>query len=248
MSARVRRSDDPRLTALRESFAAGADLEHAEFHAAYHKSSLRFYGLRTDAMRRAVNEAFPKREVLTTAAVRALARELWASRWFEERVAALLLLERVAELLVLGDLGWLSEFANESEGWALCDRLASKVLAPLALAVGADAWAAIAHWAGDSSLWVRRASVVVHVVPGRSGRLFDESAWPTFERLLGDGDFFIRKALGWALREIAKKRPEDVAEFAARIAERAAPLTLREATRNLPARLRASASARARQS
>ena len=65
-----------------------------------------------------------------------------------------------------------------------------------------------------------------------------DNSWPTFEELLPEREFFIRKALGWTLRECSKKYPEQVAEFLLRVGERASGLTRREGGRNLPEQLR----------
>jgi 3-methyladenine DNA glycosylase AlkD len=50
---------------------------------------------------------------------------------------------------------------------------------------------------------------------------------------LGDRDFFIRKAIGWALREYAKTDPTWVRAFVAAHDDRLSPLSRREATKHL---------------
>jgi 3-methyladenine DNA glycosylase AlkD len=53
--------------------------------------------------------------------------------------------------------------------------------------------------------------------------------------MLHEREFFIRKAIGWVLREVSKKRPSLVQEFLREHGERASGLTMREATKYLPA-------------
>ncbi|HWO09088.1 MAG TPA: DNA alkylation repair protein, partial [Polyangiaceae bacterium] len=53
--------------------------------------------------------------------------------------------------------------------------------------------------------------------------------------MLGEREFFIRKAIGWVLRSVASKRPALVARFVAEHLESLSGLTYREATRALPA-------------
>ena len=69
-------------------------------------------------------------------------------------------------------------------------------------------------------------------------QLADEFAWPTFTELLPDTDFFIRKAIGWTLREISAKDPEAVFRYLAEVGDRASRLTRREGSRRLPEHLR----------
>ena len=54
------------------------------------------------------------------------------------------------------------------------------------------------------------------------------------EANLADTEFFIRKAVGWALREFGKTDPEWVLTFVAAQGDRLSPLSRREAVRNLP--------------
>jgi 3-methyladenine DNA glycosylase AlkD len=52
--------------------------------------------------------------------------------------------------------------------------------------------------------------------------------------MLDEKEFFIRKAIGWVLREAGKRRPADVAAWLAARTDRAAGLTVREAVKYLP--------------
>jgi 3-methyladenine DNA glycosylase AlkD len=53
--------------------------------------------------------------------------------------------------------------------------------------------------------------------------------------MLDEREFFIRKAIGWVLREVGKKRPAEVAAWLAPRTGRASGVTMREAVRYLPA-------------
>ncbi len=53
--------------------------------------------------------------------------------------------------------------------------------------------------------------------------------------MLDEKEFFIRKAIGWVLREVGKKRPDEVVAWLAPRTDRASGVTMREAVRYLPA-------------
>ena len=53
------------------------------------------------------------------------------------------------------------------------------------------------------------------------------------EALAPEGDFFIRKAIGWALRDYARWNPQAVRDFVAAMGERLSPLSAREAMRRI---------------
>ena len=65
-----------------------------------------------------------------------------------------------------------------------------------------------------------------------------EYALSTFEELLHEKEFFIRKAIGWTLREISKHYPEVTFEFLKEHKKEASGLTMREGVRRLPAALK----------
>jgi 3-methyladenine DNA glycosylase AlkD len=149
-------------------------------------------------------------------------------------MAAVELLDAAGDRLAAEDLGGIVErFLREARTWAIVDGLAAHVAGALVerfprLARTLD------RWARDDDLWVRRAALLAELVPLREGRgdfaRFGRHADP----MLGDPEFFIRKAIGWVLRDAARADPERVARWLLPRAARASALTLREATRYLP--------------
>jgi len=95
--------------------------------------------------------------------------------------------------------------------------------------------ATLDRWAADGDFWVRRAALLSLLVPLRRGA----GDWDHFVRLaepmLAEREFFIRKALGWVLRETGKRRPELVEQWLRPRAARVSRVTLREAIKPLPA-------------
>jgi 3-methyladenine DNA glycosylase AlkD len=90
------------------------------------------------------------------------------------------------------------------------------------------------RWATDADFWVRRASLLAELQPIRGGAPLDRFLRRA-EPMLTEREFFIRKAIGWVLREAAKKRPAEVAAWLAPRTDRASGVTMREAVRYLPA-------------
>lgn len=219
---------------LRQAFQDHADPEHATFHKGYHKSELDFFGLKTPVMRKAINATIPKRATPERDELIELVKELWESPFWEERMAANELLARRASELKLSNLPWLKRITHACEGWAQLDGLAANTLGPMAITQGEPMYRKVRGWARDQHMWTRRASVLVHLIPGRKGELFHATAWETFAELLPESEFFIRKAIGWCLREIGKHYPEDVVRFLNQHDESVSGLTFREGSRNLP--------------
>ena len=87
------------------------------------------------------------------------------------------------------------------------------------------------EWATDEDLWVRRSAIICQV--GRKERLDQELLTDAIEPNLADRDFFIRKAIGWALRDHARVAPDWVRAFVDAHAGELSGLSRREATRHL---------------
>ena len=229
---------DPRLIELRKRFKKASDATHAVFHKNYHKSSKDFYGLKNAALVEAFQAIFPKKEQIEKAEAISLGLQLWSSNWFEEQAAGLMLLARMADELTPKDLPMLKKIADECEGWGMLDYLATKHLGTLAMNYEEAVYSKVRRWTKSKHLWTRRAAILIHILPARKKRLRAEFALPTFTELLHEKEFFIRKAIGWTLREIVKHYPEITYEFLKDHRAEVSGLTMREGARRLPQKMK----------
>ena len=81
---------------------------------------------------------------------------------------------------------------------------------------------------------MRRSSLLAELRPIRNGADLDRFLGRA-ERMLDEREFFIRKAIGWVLREAGKRRPDEVVAWLAPRTHRASGVTMREAVKYLPA-------------
>ena len=214
---------------LKAELEAAAKPERAEQEKRYLKSELRFLGAGLPAIRAAAKRHRAKdREALVH-----LCTELWATDVHELHAAACVLLEIQARLLEPQDLPWLSGLVRTSYTWAYVDQLAAHTVGDI-VRRHPETRAVLRAWALDDDVWVRRAALLGELIELRSGRgdfaHFAALAVP----MLGDKSFWIRKAIGWVLRDVSRKRPELTRDFVAQHGAQMAGLTLREATRRLP--------------
>jgi 3-methyladenine DNA glycosylase AlkD len=198
---------------------------------AYMKSALRFHGVMADDLRDTC-AAFCKAHPLDARSLRAAVDALYATDWFELRSMAIALLERDGELLTARDAPWLIELVRASPCWAHVDYLATQVIDPL-VAANPSLLRRVPSWAKDRDFWVRRTALLSQLRALRRGggdfALFTSIAVPMLE----EKEFFIRKAIGWVLREVSKKRPVLVRQFVRAHGDRMSGLTWREATKYL---------------
>jgi len=231
-----------------------ADPARARQEKKYLKSDLDFLGVSVPGIRRVVTETARSRRGLSRDDALAWARALWREPGepgepgrpvHERRMAAIEVLRRHAKILEPADLALVEAWVRETHGWAYVDSLAADIAGTIALRHPA-AWPPIDAWATDEDFWLRR-SALLTLLPGiRRG----EPDQARFERyaapMLAEKEFFIRKAIGWVLREISKKDPAYVAAWTRRHLDQMSGVTFTEAVRRLPeadaARLRSTRS------
>ena len=210
----------------------------AEQEKRYLKSELDHYGVPVPLIRRTVRAALAEAPELTRVELLRAVHALWARPVHERRAAAIELLVLRGRCLEAQDLALVERLLREAKTWAFVDVLAAHVAGGLvarepALAVTLD------RWSTDEDFWVRRAAMLALLVPLRQGGGDFARFGRYADAMLGEREVFIRKAIGWILREAAKKRSALVEEWLLPRAARASGLTFREATRSLPAASRA---------
>ncbi len=235
-----RRALNAEVDELDAELRAAGSQERAEQERRYLKSELVHYGASVPAIRRVTLAFLEKRREGTggepaPAELRALAEALWDVGVFDLRFAAAELLTACAGSLDVADLSWLEPLLRRSHTWALVDGLAVDVVGNVLARRPRAAPALLKRWARDSDIWIRRSALLSLLRRLRAG---DAAAFARFTALadpmLDDREFFIRKAIGWSLREYAKRQPQAVYDWLRPRAGRASGLTLREASKPLP--------------
>jgi 3-methyladenine DNA glycosylase AlkD len=131
-----------------------------------------------------------------------------------------------------GDIDLVEQLLRESRTWALVDPLAITVVGRL-FSEHSELEDTLDRWSKDDDFWIRRSAMLALLKPLRSGG----GDWARFTRyadaMLEEKEFFIRKAIGWILREAGKKNPDRVAEWIIPRAKRASGITIREAVKPL---------------
>lgn len=222
--------------ALEAELRALSTPERAEQEKRYLKSDLQHLGARVPDVRRVVRASLRARPELDRAAVVALVEALWAPPIFERREAAAEVLHAKRRLLLPEDAALLERLLRASRTWALVDTLSTNVVADLA--ARHELGAVLDRWATDEDFWLRRAAMLA-LLPGlRANAPKPSGDFSRFTRyadaMLEEKEFFIRKAIGWILRDAGRRTPGRVSRWLLPRAGRAAGLTVREAVKHLP--------------
>jgi 3-methyladenine DNA glycosylase AlkD len=205
----------------------------AEAEKRYLRSTLAHLGATVGQIRREVRSFARDHPELRPDELMALVEALWSKPVHERRMAAVFLLDAYPELVFPRDLRLLERLVRESRTWALVDVIAAAVLGRLLVRHPAVA-RKLDRWNRDPDFWVRRAALLAMLEPLRQGASFDRFARYA-EATLDEKEFFVRKAIGWVLRETAKRRPGEVFDWLALRTQRVSGVTLREAVKYLSA-------------
>ena len=115
--------------------------------------------------------------------------------------------------------------------WDIVDEVATRRLGHVFSNAREELTPVLRDWATDANRWKRRASIIVQL-QHKGDTDVDLLAYAV-ECNLDDGDFFLRKGIGWALRQYARTAPDWVESFVASHHQRLSNLSRREALRNL---------------
>ena len=223
------------VRAVHAALAAVADPTKAEPMRAYMKSVMPMLGVprpeRTAALRPLLAEHLLPDAGRWRAAVLALWR---GATYREERYAALSVARhRPYRGFLLGEPGeslrMLDEMVVTGAWWDLVDETATRLVGPLLLSAPELVTPAIRTWATDADRWRRRTAVICQI--GAKDRTDTALLAAAIEASAADRDFFVRKGIGWALRQHARTDPQWVRDFVA--GHELSPLSRREALKHL---------------
>ena len=217
---------------LRAELAAAANPAKAPGMQAYMKSTMPYHGVNLPAVR-SISRTIFDGSTRTCAEWQATILELWrGARYREERYAALFLLglKRHRACLTPEQMPVLEELIVTGAWWDYVDSVAG-VVGDLLRRYPARVRPMMRDWSTDSDKWKRRVSITCQLGFKRDTDL--DLLYANIEPNLSDRDFFIRKAIGWALRQYAWTDPHEVERYVHAHEARLSGLSRREALKNI---------------
>ena len=219
------------LTIASRELSSRADPKKAAEMAAYMKTDMPFYGVqkkgRTEVLR------MMKREIPISdnSSYRAAVETLWSQPHREEKYLAIGIAKSYGDLLTIENLDLYRRLIVEGAWWDLVDEVAIHCVGIVHLIEREQAEPTIEAWIDDDIMWLRRTSLISpikHRADTDHEMLFDHCLRRAHEK-----EFFIRKAIGWTLREYAKTEPERVRSFLLEHQDKWSGLSFREAAKHL---------------
>ena len=206
---------------------------------AYMKSAMPYRGVMTTPLRRIYRDVFPAHPLETFDDWREAILDLWrGARYREERYAAIALAGHGAysDFRTMKALPIFEEMIVTGAWWDYVDGIASGPLGEILRRYPAAMNRRMRAWSRCDDMWKRRASILCQL--GCKDETDLDLLYACIEPNLDDREFFIRKAIGWALRQYAWTDPDEIVRYVAARGERLSPLSRREALKNVGRRAR----------
>ena len=216
---------------VQTELAAVANPDKAAGMQAYMKTEMPFYGVqkagRTPIVREVVNTFAPE----DRNEYEELVLSLWALPHREEKYIALAVARHFSEFIVPRSLPLYMRLIVDGAWWDFVDEVATKLVRSLVLNHPGQTWSVVDPWIEEEDVWLRRTAIICQV--GLKGDTDPDRLFRFCAARMDEKEFFIRKAIGWALREYAKTDPQAVADFATQNRDPLSGLSYREATKHI---------------
>ncbi len=222
------------LLRLRRELRRIADPRKAPGMQAYMKSVMPYHGVPAPLLRQSCKKIFAEMDLATREAWREKVLQLWRGAGYrEERYAAIALCgdRRAAGFQTPGEMPLYEEMIVTGAWWDYVDEIAGKRVGPILREFPAPMRKKMLAWAASDNIWKRRTSILCQLSFRQKTDL--DLLYACIEPSLDSREFFLRKAIGWALRQYAWTDPAEVKRYVRRHQDQLSSLSQREALKNV---------------
>jgi 3-methyladenine DNA glycosylase AlkD len=222
------------LLKLRKALQEAGDPVKAPVMQAYMKSAMPYHGVPTPLLRQVCKATFADLRFATAPQWRAQVLDLWRdARFREERYAALYLAgdKRGKPFQTLSAMKMYDELIVTGAWWDYVDDIASHRIGPILKDFPAPMRRKMLSWSKSNNLWKRRSAIICQL--GFKAETDLELLYACIEPSLGSSEFFLQKAIGWALRQYAWTDGAEIKKYVRLNRTRLSALSCREALKNL---------------
>lgn len=222
------------LTTIRRELRRHADPDRAPAMQAYMKSSMPYHGVGAIELRRICKETFKGIGLEDADTWRAEVLSLWrGAKYREELYVAVELTgdRRARGWQTMESLPMYEEMIVQGAWWDLVDALASHRLGEILRHEPGAMRKAMLAWSVDDNIWKRRSAILCQLKFKRDTDL--ELLYACIAPSMASKEFFLRKAIGWALRQYAWTDPVEIKRYVRSHAAELSPFTRREAMKNI---------------
>ncbi len=222
------------IRAIQNGLQAHANKEDAPVMQAYMKSEMPNYGVKTPVMRRIVKACNGDHPLESLEDFVSTIEVLWRNaKYREERHAAIdLTRQRCYDAFQSPDLlPFYEELITTGAWWDFVDAIAPHRLGEILLAHPSVMTKKMLAWGKAKNFWQRRSAIICQIKAKEKTNV--DLFFANIRESMGDQEFFLRKGIGWALREFSKTDPKAVLRFVTQHKDDLSVLSKREALRRI---------------
>src|SRR5262245_42475265 len=236
----------PLVVEVRAALQKAADPAKAPKMQAYMKSTMPYRGVSSPEQKAIWQQVCSSHVLSSQNQWQRVALALWRNAAFrEERYAAVALtgLRSYASYRTMASIPMFEEMIVSGAWWDFVDAIAGRQLGDILRIDPRRMSALMRRWARDADMWKRRAAILSQLgfksetdltllYDCIEPNLVDNHSTRASDGSLMAGQFFIRKAIGWALRQYAWTDPREIKRYVRANRERLSGLSVREALKN----------------
>ena len=198
---------------------------------AYLKTEKPFYGVKAPTLNSIVKDVKETFQFTTQTEYNDIILHLWSLPHREEKYVSVKLAIKCSKFITLDALPVFEKMIREGQWWDFIDPVSTNLVGKLLKKYPTEMNKILDKWIEDEDMWIRRSAILSHLKHKENTdqkRLFEYCLQCAHEK-----EFFIRKAIGWALREYSKTKPEVVSNFIQEHNETLSNLSKREGMKHI---------------
>jgi 3-methyladenine DNA glycosylase AlkD len=218
----------PYIQELVKIYSTHADADYAGWSKKYLRNQFDFLGIRTPIRRNLTNQFLKENGLPPNNSLKDIIFCLWDLPEREYQQAALDILEKVKKDLTADDMSWLASLIVKKSWWETVDVLSPRIFGYMFLTDHELIPMYADRWIENENIWLQRTAILYQLK--YKNKTNEERLFRYILRRASSNEFFVQKAIGWALREYAKTNPDSVKRFVSQHALK--PLSAREALKH----------------
>ncbi len=218
------------ITELENTFAASSNAENALAMSQYMKNLFPFFGIKTTERRAIFKSLCKKHQAEITADTRAIGWELFLKKERELQYCGIeIVLKNLKRNYLIEDIIWIEKLLTTNSWWDSVDTISKFILGDYLQQFPSEIPTVVHRFSSADNMWLNRSVILFQL--GYKSQTDFELLQSLCIKHSQSNEFFIRKAIGWALREYAKTNPEAVRRFVNQTNLK--PLSKKEALKNI---------------
>ncbi|WP_047985241.1 DNA alkylation repair protein [Ornithinibacillus californiensis] len=196
---------------LTELFEQYRNEDNANQMERYMKNHFSFLGIKSPERKKLTNLYFQETKILKQNFDPKFVKALWNMEEREYQYVALDYIERSLRNVTKDDIKLMEYLITTKSWWDTVDMLAQKPIGKIMMESPVLIEVKMEQWSIDVNMWLRRTAILFQLKYKEK-----TNASLLYDYILRNADskeFFIQKAIGWALREYSKTNPESVRNF-----------------------------------